>query len=243
MHKVELFVTCLIDTFFPEIGMSVVELLEQYGLEVNFNDQQTCCGQPPFNAGYWNEAHRIAVHFLDTYADSDIPIIIPSGSCTAMIKHGYPELFEDEETNLARMVSITNRTYELSEFVFNKMAVSNNVELQGEKLSYHPSCHLNRILKINIEPQALLKATNAEVVNLDDECCGFGGVFSIDHPEISSEMLKRKITNIKKSNTNTVIACDVSCLMQIEGGLRAEGSEIRCSHIAQVLTGKKPGLR
>lgn len=243
MKSVELFVTCLVDTFFPEIGLAVVELLEQCGLEINFNAQQTCCGQPAFNAGYWQDARHIATHTLDIYDGQEIPVILPSGSCTAMIKHGYPELFKDDKANLIRATALARRTYELSEFLIDNLPESRFLDLHGEKLAYHPACHLSRILQIDSEPHELLRSSKAEIVDLDQECCGFGGVFSVDLPEISTEMLKRKINNIKTSQANTVVSCDVSCLMQIEGGLRAEGSNIRCAHIAQVLTGKLTGLR
>lgn len=243
MMKIQLFVTCLVDTLFPEVGEATVEVLENFGFEVSFDTRQTCCGQPPFNAGFWEQARPIALTVLDLYADSEDPLILPSGSCAAMIRHGYLELFHDDPPNLKKAQRLATRTYELSEFIVKQFPRLPQKVSSSEKVAYHPACHLTRILNITRPPMQLLEAYGIEYETLEQECCGFGGVFSVDHPEISSEMLQRKLDSIQNMGANQVVACDVSCLMQIEGGLRAKGSEIRCSHIAQLLTAKNPGLR
>lgn len=241
---VQLFVTCLLDSLFPETAEGVVEVLNRAGAEVAFPADQTCCGQPAFNAGYRDEARRMARYTIRVLEQSDGPVVIPSGSCAAMVRHGYPELFRDDAGWLARAQALASRTFEFSEFLVDRLG---QVELGAAwpgALAYHPSCHLLRTLGVDRQPAALLSAVEgAEVRRLPDECCGFGGVFSIDQPEISTEMLKRKLSAIEASGARTVTGCDVSCLMQIEGGLRRAGSPIRCSHLAQVLAGREPGLR
>lgn len=241
--KIQLFITCLVDTFFPEVGMSVVELLERSGIQVEFNDQQTCCGQPPFNAGYWDEARPLAAKVLDLFADSDEPLILPSGSCAAMIRHSYQELFQQDPQYLQKARKLASQTYELTEFLALLPEDNESTHAPKGKVAYHPSCHLSRILDINQQPRQILAAHQVDYHVLSQECCGFGGVFAVDQADISSEMLQRRLEEIRRTGAERVVACDVSCLMQIEGGLRANDSSIRCSHIAQLLTNKPPGLR
>lgn len=243
MMKIQLFVTCLVDSFFPEVGESVVELLERSGFQVEFDTRQTCCGQPPFNAGFWDDARPIAARLLDIYADSDLPLVLPSGSCAAMIRHGYLDLFQDDPRYLNKARNLASRTFELTEFLAQYAIPTMERVNSAAKLAYHPSCHLSRILNVTRQPLQLLEDHNIQYQTLESECCGFGGVFAVDHPDISSEMLQRRLEAIRQSGAEQVVACDVSCLMQLEGGLRMINSEIRCSHIAQILTGKKPGLR
>ena len=241
---VQLFVTCLLDSLFPETAEAVVEVLTRAGAKVAFPAGQTCCGQPAFNAGYRDEARQMARYTIRVLERADGPIVIPSGSCAAMIRHGYLELFHDDPGWLARAQSLAGRTYEFSEFLVDRLG---QVELGATwpgPLAYHPSCHLQRTLGVDRQPISLLGAVDgADVHRLPDECCGFGGVFSIDQPEISTEMLKRKLRSIEATRARTVTGCDVSCLMHIEGGLRHAGSPVRCAHLAQVLAGREPGLR
>lgn len=241
--KIQLFITCLIDLFFPEIGEDVVDVLRKSGVSVAFSDKQTCCGQPAFNAGYWNEAKDVAKNFLDTYSEVPDLIVIPSGSCTAMIKKGYLKLFVDDPRYLQKAQQCSTRTYELSEFLFDFVGWTHLPESNHQKVAYHPSCHLLREIHIDQQPVQLLTANGLNVTELEPECCGFGGVFAIDQAEISTAMLDRKIAQIEHCQPSGVIACDVSCLMHIEGGLRSKGIPIRCAHIAQILNGKPFGLR
>ena len=241
--KIQLFVTCLIDSLFPEVGEAVVEVLQKAGLQIEFPERQTCCGQPAYNAGYRAEARRMALHTLEVFSATQGAVIIPSGSCADMVKHQYLELFKDDPENLVRVQKLAERTYELSQFLVNVLGITDfGISYQG-KLAYHPSCHLLRGMMVDAQPKTLLVATGADVHPLEAECCGFGGVFSIDQPEISTEMLQRKMKAIASSGADTVVAGDVSCLMHIEGGLRHDGSKVRCAHLAQVLAGKKLGLR
>lgn len=205
---------------------------------------QTCCGQPAMNAGYWDEARRMAKHTIEVFEQCPDPIVIPSGSCAGMIRQGYLELFRNDPEWLARADAIAKRTFEFSEFLVDELAYHPNPNQHQCKFVYHPSCHLTRGLGVDRQPKELfLASASVPAQILETECCGFGGVFAIDQPELSSEMLKRTIKRLVDPSADVVVGCDVSCLMHIEGGLRKCGSEIRCAHLAQLLAGQKMGLR
>ena len=241
-ETIQLFVTCLVDTLQPQIGEAVVQVLEQSGVQVKFPQDQTCCGQPPFNAGMRYEARKIAEHTIQVLEKDPAPVVIPSGSCTAMLRHGYPELFADDTAWLTRAQALAGRTYEFSEFLVDVLGlVDLDVQFYG-KATYHSSCHLLRGLGIDRQPRALLaNVRGLELIELPyaDECCGFGGVFSVEHPEISAEMLKRKIHNIESTQAPLAIVADTGCLMHIQGGLHRQDKPQHVLHIAQVLAGNR----
>ena len=241
--RVQLMITCLIDSLFPEVGEAVLETLQGCALDVDFPQEQTCCGQPAFNAGYWDEARRMAIHTLDVFADTEGSLIIPSGSCADMVKHRYLELFKDDPFNLQRAQALSERTYELSQFLVDVLGVMPQSGVYQGRVAYHPSCHLLRGMQVDQQPKTLLAATGAEVIALEAECCGFGGVFSVEQPDLSAEMLQRKMKAIEASGAALLVAADVSCLMHIEGGLRRASSRVRCAHLAQILAGREPVLR
>jgi len=237
-QSVQLFVTCLIDTFQPQIGESVVKVLERIGVQVKFPMGQTCCGQPAFNAGMRFEARKMAEHTIRTFEIDPAPVVIPSGSCAAMIRHGYPELFANEPEWLLRAVKLAARTYEFTEYLVDVLGITDVQSNFSGKATYHSSCHLLRELGVDHQPQALLaNVKNLELIELPhtEECCGFGGVFSVEHPEISAEMLKRKISNIESTQAPLAIVCDTGCLMHIYGGLHKQGKPQRVVHIAEIL--------
>jgi L-lactate dehydrogenase complex protein LldE len=236
--SVQLFVTCLIDTLQPQIGEAVVNVLEYVGVQVKFPTDQTCCGQPAFNAGMRFEARKMAKHTIQTFESDPAPIVIPSGSCAAMLRHGYPELFADDPEWLPRAERLASRTYEFTEFLVDVLHISDVGASHPGKATYHSSCHLLRELGVDRQPRALLaNVRGLELIELPhrEECCGFGGVFSVEHPEISAEMLKRKIQNIESTQTPLAIVCDTGCLMHIYGGLHKQGKPQRVVHIAEVL--------
>ncbi|HLC01669.1 MAG TPA: (Fe-S)-binding protein [Anaerolineales bacterium] len=239
-QTVQLMATCLIDSLFPEVGEAVIDVLRQAGLQVHFPRAQTCCGQPAFNAGFGPQARAMATRTIDVFSESSDPVIVPSGSCAAMLRHGYLELFRDSPAQLARAQGLADRTYELSEYLVDIGGGLPSNSLSVGRAVYHPSCHLMRGLGVDRQPMALL---GASVGRLSEECCGFGGVFSVEQPELSTEMLARKLAEIFSSGADIVVAGDVSCLMHIEGGLRKVGSAVRCAHLAQVLAGRPAGLR
>jgi len=246
-ETVQLFVTCLIDTFFPHIGEAMVRVLNRAGVRVDFPSAQTCCGQPAFNAGLRSEARPLAEHTIRTFErlpkslkTSEVlpPIIIPSGSCAAMVRHGYLELFKDDPKWLPRAEALARRTYEFSEYLVDVRGLTDLDACWPGRLTYHPSCHLLRGLGVDRQPRLLLAAVkDAEIVELPEreDCCGFGGVFSVEHPELSAEFLKRKIANLEKTGAPTLVVADTGCLMHIQGGLARQGKRQRVVHIAEVL--------
>jgi len=242
--RVQLFATCLVDALFPGVGGAVVSTLTRAGVEVTFPPDQTCCGQPAFNAGYWDEARRMARHTIEVFLAEPDPVVIPSGSCAQMIRHGYLELFADDPAWLERAHALAAKTSELSEFLVDRIGQADLGASAGGRVAYHRSCHLLRGLGVDRQPQALLQAVEGlEVHRLEPECCGFGGVFAIEEPDLSGAMLERKLAAIQSADVTAVVGCDVSCLMQIEGGLRKQGSGVRCMHLAQLIAGQEPGLR
>lgn len=244
MIRAQLFVTCLVDSFFPEVGEAVLTVLNKAGVAVDFPPEQTCCGQPAFNAGFQPEAKRMARYTIELLEATQGKVVIPSGSCAAMLIHGYPELFKDDPDWRPRAQALAARTFEFSQYLVDELGI---VDLQSSfegKLAYHPACHTLRSLGIDNQPKQLLeKVKGARTHWLDEECCGFGGMFSVDHAPISTEMLNRRLEQIADSKADNVVACDVSCLMHLEGGLRKQGSDVRCAHLAQILAGQKGGLR
>lgn len=247
MHEtVQLFITCLVDTFFPETGEALVRVLKRAGVNVDFPAAQTCCGQPAFNAGLRADARSLAEHtirVLERLANSlktseACPVIIPSGSCAAMVRHGYLELFRDDPLWLPRAEALAARTYEFSEYLVDVLGVTDLGARWPGRLTYHPSCHLLRGLGVDRQPRLLLAhVREAEIVELPDRegCCGFGGVFSVEHPELSAEFLGRKIANLEKTQAPTLVVADSGCRMHIQGGLKRRGKKQRVLHIAEIL--------
>lgn len=240
--KVSLFVTCLIDQLCPNVGVATVEVLRRAGCEVTFDDRQTCCGQPAFNTGYRSEAVKFTKRFIEIFEESDSDVIVsPSGSCTAMVKHFY-ELFPEDESWRTRAEAIAAKTYEFSSFLVNILKIEDvGAKFQG-RLTWHDACHGLRDLKIKDEPRKLLQnVAGAEFVEMPnaDDCCGFGGTFSVKYPEISVAILDNKIESIERSNVEAVISCDSSCLMQIGGRLSRNGSKVKAMHIAEILASQE----
>ena len=244
-HTVTLFVTCLVDMIYPEVGEAVVELLEERGLQVAFPEEQTCCGQPAYNAGYWEDARLVALRFLEVFGDAEV-IVAPSGSCVAMVRHGYAHLLADHPAPLQRAQQVAKHTWEFSQFLVEGLGVVDvGASFQG-RIAYHDSCHLARELGITRPPRELLRhVRGAQLVELPghDECCGFGGLFSVKMPEISSAMLARKLQAIQHSGADVVVTGDVSCMTQINGGLRRSGMSPCVWHLAHFLAAHRRGGR
>jgi L-lactate dehydrogenase complex protein LldE len=234
--NVSLLVTCLSDVFFPDVGVATVRLLRRLGVTVDFPAAQTCCGQPHFNSGYHTEARALARHVLTVF-DTGRPVVVPSGSCAAMVKLEYPQLFHDDPVWSARAKELAARTYELADFLVNVLKVEDvGARFEG-RLTYHIACHL-RGLGLLTEPERLLqRVRGAELVPLErcDECCGFGGSFAVRYPEISGAMVQDKAAFIEKANVDAVVATDAGCLMNIGGCLRRRGSKVKALHLAEVL--------
>ena len=241
MATIQLFITCLVDSFYPQTGEAIVDILRRLGVDVEFPRDQTCCGQPPFNAGLRAEARPIVEHTIKVFESTHGDIVVPSGSCAHMIKHGYPELFADDPTWLPRAKAVGNRVYEFTEYLVDKLGATDLGATWNGTLTYHPSCHALRGMNITYQPRTLLeKVKGATLVELPEaeSCCGFGGIFSVEHPELSAEWLKRKIGNFETTEAPTMVVTESGCLMHIAGGLHRQKKKQRIVHIAEVLNSK-----
>ncbi|HWC76064.1 MAG TPA: (Fe-S)-binding protein [Blastocatellia bacterium] len=235
--KVSLFITCLVDQFCPQVGISMVNVLGRLGVEVDFPEAQTCCGQPAFNSGFKSEAKDLAARFIRIFEKSEY-IVAPSGSCTSMVKVFYPDLFKDDPQMHEAALSLASRTYEFSQFLVDVMGVEGiDASFEG-KVALHQSCHLLRELNVRTQPQQLLSSVrDLELVPLEqaEVCCGFGGLFAVKYSHISGGILQDKLDCIRKSGAEVVVASDAGCLMHIAGGLSRQGVDVKTMHIAEVL--------
>lgn len=240
LGRVSLFVTCIVDQVFPKVGLAMADVLERIGYEVNFPEAQTCCGQPAFNSGYREEAAQVARHFIDVFRGADA-IVVPSGSCTAMIAHHFEDVFEKDAAMLRAVHELTPRVYEFSQFLIDVAKVDDVGAHFDEVVTYHDSCHALRELKIREAPRRLLakvKGLTLREMDAAQECCGFGGTFSVKFPEVSGAMARTKIDSILKTEATTVVSIDSSCLMQLEGTMRRAGLPVRTMHLAEVLASR-----
>jgi len=241
MPTIQLFVTCLVDSFYPQTGQSIVDIFRRLGIDVEFARDQTCCGQPNFNAGLRQEARPMAEHTIKVFEKTQGDIVIPSGSCAHMMKHGYTELFTDNPIWLPRAQALALRIYEFTEYLVDKLGVTDLGAQWNGTLTYHPSCHTLRAMNIDRQPRALLEnVRGANIVELPeaDNCCGFGGIFSMEHPELSAEWLKRKIGNLEKTESPTLVVTESGCLMHIAGGLHRQKKQQKVVYIAEVLNNR-----
>ncbi len=228
----------MVDQLAPDVGEYTVEVLEHLGLQVDFLNEQTCCAQPAFNSGFRSEALPVARRFVELFEQVDGPIVVPSGSCAAMVRNYYRELFRDDLKLAARAERVGERLYEFTEFVdrfFGTDAIKGRV---NETATFHKCCHLLRELGVDTPPLELLgNVDGLELATLEraDVCCGFGGAFSVKMPDISSAILDEKLDYIEATGANTVVAADTGCIYQMQGGLRRRGSSVRVVHIAEIL--------
>ncbi|MEO8190750.1 MAG: (Fe-S)-binding protein [Acidobacteriota bacterium] len=228
--------TCLVDLFYPEAGLSGIRLLEREGVRVIYPRDQTCCGQPAYNSGYASEAREVARAQIERFSQP-YPIVVPSGSCSAMMKRHYPSLFEGDPF-LSRAEEFAGRIHELTSFLVNVLQVR-LVDLgEPAQVTWHSSCHALREMGIVGEPAALLaQLARVEVVPLarESECCGFGGTFAVRHPEISAAMVEDKAADVVATGASTLLSGDGGCLLNIAGRLEASGQRVRPLHIAEFL--------
>jgi L-lactate dehydrogenase complex protein LldE len=235
---VSLFVTCLVDMIFPHIGVSVVTILDRLGIEVDFPTRQICCAQPAFNAGFWNDARSIARNFLHAFADADL-IVTPSGSCASMVQHYYPTLFKEEPAMYQKALRAASIIWEFTEYLVDGLGITDlEASVPPMRVGFHQACHGLRLMGLTSQAHTLAENIDGvTVVELPgaDECCGFGGLFSVKMPEISGAMLHKKMQNIESAAVDAVITGDAGCLAQIKGGLTRAGRDQRVLHIADLL--------
>ncbi len=237
--RASLCATCLVDQFFPEVGEATVQVLEAQGVEVDVPAAQTCCGQVAFNGGFRTEAAEVARHFLDVFGDAE-RIVVPSGSCAAMVKVYYQELFADDPDTLDRAKAVGEKTHELTDYLVNVLGVSETGSSGEGLVTYHDSCHTLRELRLKSEPRTLIEGVQGvelQEMEASDTCCGFGGLFSVKFPAISEAIMEQKLAHIAESGAGTVVATDCGCLMHLRGAMARRGLSIKAQHIAQLLAG------
>ena len=240
--RVALFVTCLADQAMPEAAVAALQLLRRVGVTVDFPEAQTCCGQPAYNAGYHDQARSIALHHLQVFADYD-HVVLPSGSCTAMVVGHYPELFAEQPQRYAAARELAARTHEWSSFIVDVLGREDlGADLGGVKVTYHDGCHALRTLSAGAAPRRLLRAAGAELIESDghDTCCGFGGLVAVKMPEVSTAMARAKHRGIHASGADVLTSSDVGCLLHLGGTLQHAArnggvSAPRIAHLAQLL--------
>jgi L-lactate dehydrogenase complex protein LldE len=245
MKNVALFIPCFVDQLNPEVGMDMARVLRRVGYAVDFPEAQTCCGQPAFNSGYWDEARPLAERFLRVFGGAEA-IVCPSGSCTTMVRNFYGELLSGSPA-AGDVAAVAARVYEFSEFLVKVAKVTDVGASFAHRVTYHDACHALRELRLKQEPRELLRHVRGlELVEMPycEECCGFGGTFSTKFPMISGAMGETKAANVEASGAEFVTSSDPSCLMHIEGVLRLRKSAARTIHIASILaqTAETPGV-
>jgi len=234
---VALFITCIGDQFFPQVGECVVKILRRLDVEVTFNPAQTCCGQPAFNTGYRQEAKGVAARVLDLFEDADY-VVAPSGSCTSMVRVFYPELFADDPGRLHKWERLKDRFYEFSEFLVGVLKVEDVGARFAHRVAYHDSCHLLRELGIAEPPRKLLRQVRGiDLVEMTDDrlCCGFGGTFAVKFPEVSVAMGEDKLRAASQAGAEFLVANDAGCLMHLAGLIHRQGLPLRTIHLAELL--------
>lgn len=239
MRTVSLFIPCMVDLFLPHIGEATVKLLRRAGVKPVYHQDQTCCGQPALNAGYRREAGKAAKHFLRVFGD-DEAIVSPSGSCVCMVKYHYPELFEDDPSWRRRAEELAPRVFELSQYLVDVLKVEDLGAAFSGKVAYHESCHVLRGLGVSAQPKKLIAAVKgAEMVELKaaDSCCGFGGEFANNYPEISTAMVQEKAENFLASGADLLLLCEPGCLLNIGGYLSRNHPGKKAMHLANFLAG------
>ncbi|MBK7926932.1 MAG: (Fe-S)-binding protein [Bryobacterales bacterium] len=240
MPRVTLFVTCIVDQLFPKVGLAMADVLERLGYQSDFPEAQTCCGQPAFNSGFWDEARGVARHFLDVF-EGDSPIVVPSGSCTSMCGHHFSDLFQNDPAQLARVKALEARVYEFSRFLTDVAHADDLGAHFPHTVTYHDSCHALRELGVKAGPRRLLshvRGLTLKEMDIAEECCGFGGTFSVKFPDVSGGMAQTKIDSILRTGASHVVSVDSSCLMQLQGVISRQGLPIETIHLAEVLASR-----
>lgn len=233
--RVQLMGTCLCDAFFDDVGIATIQVLEYLKCEVAFPEEQTCCGQPAFNAGDWNASRRVVRHSLRTFAGDD-PVVIPSGSCAAMVRHGAPLEFE-EEADRGDVARLAGRTWEIADYLVHGLGIT---EWPGEfpaKVAFHRSCHCRGTESGPASTTLLESIEGLELIPFGEpeQCCGFGGTFAVTFPTISAAMGTLKLDHALKENPEYLVSGDMGCLMHLGGMARRQGRNVKTRHLVQIL--------
>ena len=235
--KVDVFIPCFIDQFYPETAFNLIKVLKSAGCEVQYNPNQTCCGQPSFNSGYWNETKTLAIKFLDDFKNADI-IVAPSASCTGFIKNYYQKVFAYDSVLLAKAIELSPRIFEFSDFLVNHIHKVEFGSVFNHKVTFHDSCAGLQEYGIKKEPRILLENVNGlELVEMEklDSCCGFGGTFAAKFHHISTAMTEQKVEQALKTGAEYIVSTEASCLMNIEAYIKKQKLPVKTIHLADVL--------
>lgn len=243
--RVALFITCFNDTLFPEVGIAMTRLLERLGHTVEFPLEQTCCGQMHYNTGYQHEALPLIRHFVEVFGKAEV-VVAPSASCIGMVRDMYSRAAtEAGDTALALAISeLSPRVYELSEFLVRKLELEDVGAYYPHRVTYHPTCHSLRVLRVGDAPLRLLRAVRGiDLVELPAaaECCGFGGTFAIKNADVSMAMLSDKLRHVQETRAEVCTAADTSCLMHIGGALHRQRAGVGTIHLAEILASTEDG--
>lgn len=235
--KVDIFIPCFIDQFYPETAFNFIKVLEKAGCTVNYNPNQTCCGQPSFNSGYWKETKSLAVKFLNDFNGSEL-IVSPSASCTGFIKNYYKKVFADDAVFLSKVTDLTPRIFEFSDFLVNHIHKTNFGASFNHKVTFHDSCSGLREYGIKEESRNLLRNVKGlELIEMDNltTCCGFGGTFSAKFHNISTAMTEQKVEFAMKTGAEYIVSTEVSCLLNIEAYIKKQKLPIKTIHLADII--------
>lgn len=235
--KVQIFIPCFIDQLYPNVGFNMVKVLERVGCSVTYNANQTCCGQPAFNAGFWGEAKDVCDKFMKDFAGDDY-IIAPSASCVGFVKNYYQKIYENS-TKKEAVNKLAARIFEFSDFLVNVLKVEDVGASFNATITYHDSCAALRECKLKHEPRKLLQNVKGlQLIEMNDNetCCGFGGTFAVKFEPISIAMAEQKITNATETKADYIVSTDMSCLMHIDGCAKHKGSNLQVLHLADVLS-------
>lgn len=234
--KISLFIPCFVDQLLPEVGLDTVRVLRRLGCDIDFPCDQTCCGQPAFNSGYWDDARPLAERFVEIFGRAEA-VVCPSGSCTTMVRNFYPQLLANSPLE-KQAIELGKRVLEFSEFVVKVAKVTDICASFPHRVTYHDACHALRELRLKQEPRELLRHVRGlELVEMpySEECCGFGGTFSTKFPMISGAMGETKVGNAVASGAEYLTSTDPSCLLHLDGILRRQNSSVRTIYIASIL--------
>lgn len=234
--KVSLFITCMCDIFSSNVGKDTVEVLERVGCEVDFPEAQTCCGQPAYNSGYLENTKKTMKHMMKTFKDAEY-VVGPSGSCVAMLRE-YETIFREDSEWAEEAKKLAAKSFELTQFLVDVMGVVDVGSTFKGKVTYHPSCHMTRLLGVKDAPRKLLESIQGvELVDLPqgEDCCGFGGTFSVKNSVISGEMVQEKVDHVVETEAEYLVGGDMACLMNIGGRLSREGRNVKVIHLAEIL--------
>jgi L-lactate dehydrogenase complex protein LldE len=233
--QVSLFIPCLVDQIYPEMGLAMVDVLEHLGYECLYDSHQVCCGQPAYNAGQLDEARKVAKGFVNCFSGTEIPIVCPSGSCTAMVRNHYGRLFDDDES----VKEIAGRTFEFSEFLHKQQVIDTFEGRFPAKAVFHCSCHALRDLGMDREvPRALLeRITGLELMDAEGphQCCGFGGLFYVKFPAISDAMTEKRLQQLLDSGADLIVSNDPGCIMVLRRMLKKQGKQAQAMHLTELM--------